>query len=149
MRAGDKINVIPARAELEVDCRVPPEQGEDHVRRALREVIGDDGFEVEFADKVVGNRSPADTPFMHTIRGFVEREDPGAIVAPMVMWGFSDSHWWRAAFPDSVVYGFFPQRTMDFVEGFPLVHGADERIPVEDLGLAAAFYSELMEKTLR
>ena len=33
MRAGDKINVIPARAELEVDCRVPPEQGEDHARR--------------------------------------------------------------------------------------------------------------------
>jgi acetylornithine deacetylase/succinyl-diaminopimelate desuccinylase-like protein len=149
MRAGDKINVIPARAELEVDCRVPPEQGEDHVRRALREVIGDDGFQVEFADTVVGNRSPADTSLMDTIRGFVEREDPGAIVAPMVMWGFSDSHWWRAAFPDSVVYGFFPQRTMDFVEGFPLVHGADERIPVEDLGLAAAFYSELMEKTLR
>ena len=148
MRAGDKINVIPARAELEVDCRVPPEQGEDHVRRALGEVIGDDGFQVEFADTVVGNRSPADTSLMDTIRGFVEREDPGAIVAPMVMWGFSDSHWWRAAFPDSVVYGFFPQRTMDFVEGFPLVHGADERIPVEDLGLATAFYSELMEKTL-
>jgi acetylornithine deacetylase/succinyl-diaminopimelate desuccinylase-like protein len=70
-------------------------------------------------------------------------------VAPMVMWGFSDSHWWRAAFPDSVVYGFFPQRAMDFVEGFPLVHGADEHIPVEDLGLAASFYSELMEQTLR
>jgi acetylornithine deacetylase/succinyl-diaminopimelate desuccinylase-like protein len=28
------------------------------------------------------------------------------------------------------------------------VHGVDERIPVEDLGLAAAFYSELMEVTL-
>jgi acetylornithine deacetylase/succinyl-diaminopimelate desuccinylase-like protein len=149
MRAGDKINVIPARAELEVDCRVPPEEGEDHARRALREVIGDDGFQVEFADTVVGNRSPADTSLMDTIRAFVEREDPGATVAPMVMWGFSDSHWWRAAFPNSVVYGFFPQRTMDFVEGFPLVHGADERIPVDDLGLAAAFYSELMEKTLR
>jgi acetylornithine deacetylase/succinyl-diaminopimelate desuccinylase-like protein len=29
------------------------------------------------------------------------------------------------------------------------VHGADEHIPVEDLGLAASFYSELMEQTLR
>ena len=29
------------------------------------------------------------------------------------------------------------------------MHGADERIPVDDLGLAAAFYSELMEKMLR
>ncbi|HYN51682.1 MAG TPA: M20/M25/M40 family metallo-hydrolase [Thermoleophilaceae bacterium] len=149
MRAGDKINVIPARAELDVDCRVPPEQGEEHVREALRAVLGDDDFQVEFSDTVVGNRSPADSALMDTISAFVEREDPGAAVAPMVMWGFSDSRWWRAAFPASVVYGFFPQREMDFVEGFPLVHGADEHIPVEDLGLAAAFYSELMEKTLR
>jgi acetylornithine deacetylase/succinyl-diaminopimelate desuccinylase-like protein len=141
--------VIPARAELDVDCRVPPECGEEHVREALRAVLGDDGFRVEFSDTVVGNRSPDDTPLMHTIRAFVEREDPGATVAPTVMWGFSDSNWWRAAFPDSVVYGFFPQRAMDFVEGLPLVHGVDERIPVEDLGLAAAFYSELMEETLR
>ena len=149
MRAGDKINVIPARAELDVDCRVPPEQGEEHVREALRAVLGDDDFQVEFSDTVVGNRSPADSALMDTISAFVEREDPGAAVAPMVMWGFSDSHWGRGAFPDSVVYGFFPQREMDFFEGFPLVHGADEHIPVEDLGLAAAFYSELMEKTLR
>jgi acetylornithine deacetylase/succinyl-diaminopimelate desuccinylase-like protein len=149
MRAGDKINVIPARAELHVDCRVPPEQGEEHVCEALRAVLGDGDFQVEFSDTVVGNRSPADSSLMDTISAFVEREDPGASVAPMVMWGFSDSHWWRAAFPESVVYGFFPQRAMDFVEGFPLVHGADERIPVEDVGLAAAFYSELMEKTLR
>ena len=149
MRAGDKINVIPARAELEVDCRVPPGLGEHHVREALRAVVGDDRFGLEFSDTVVGNRSPAESPLMDAIRAFVEREDPGAAVAPMVMWGFSDSHWWRAAFPDSVVYGFFPQRAMDFVEGFPLVHGADEHIPVEDLGLAASFYSELMEQTLR
>jgi acetylornithine deacetylase/succinyl-diaminopimelate desuccinylase-like protein len=149
MRAGDKINVIPARAELEVDCRVPPGLGEQHVREALRAVVGDDRFGLEFSDTVVGNRSPAESPLMDAIRAFVEREDPGAAVAPLVMWGFSDSHWWRAAFPDSVVYGFFPQRAMDFVEGFPLVHGADEHIPVEDLGLAASFYSELMEQTLR
>ena len=149
MRAGDKINVIPARAELEVDCRVPPGLGERHVREALRAVVGDDRFGLEFSDTVVGNRSSAESPLMDTIRAFVEREDPGAAVAPMVMWGFSDSHCWRAAFPDSVVYGFFPQRAMDFVEGFPLVHGADEHIPVEDLGLAASFYSELMEQTLR
>ncbi len=149
MRAGDKINVIPARAELEVDCRVPPGGGEEQVREALRSVLGHDGYTVEFSYPVVGNCSSGESALMDSIGAFVEREDPGATVAPMVMWGFSDSHWWRAAFPQSVVYGFFPQRAMDFVEGFPLVHGVDERIPVEDLGLAAAFYSELMEQTLR
>jgi acetylornithine deacetylase/succinyl-diaminopimelate desuccinylase-like protein len=146
--ASQKINVIPGRAELHVDCRVPPELGEEAAREALTGMI-DDGLELEFAENVVGNRSPLDTPLMDRIRAFVEREDPGAVLAPIVMQGFSDSHWWRRAFPDCVAYGFFPQRAMDLYEAFPLIHGADERIPVEDLGMAASFYAELIEETLQ
>jgi acetylornithine deacetylase/succinyl-diaminopimelate desuccinylase-like protein len=149
MRAGEKVNVIPSYAELEVDCRVPPEQGEEHVRRALREVVGEDGYGVEFDERVTGNRSPAESVLMDAIRAFVERAEPGARVAPIAMPGFSDSHWWRAAFPDCVVYGFFPQRAMGAVESYSLVHGADERIPVEDVALATAFYSDLIVETLR
>jgi acetylornithine deacetylase/succinyl-diaminopimelate desuccinylase-like protein len=37
---------------------------------------------------------------------------------------------------------------MDLFEVAPLVHGADERIPVEDLGLAARFYRGLAEELL-
>jgi acetylornithine deacetylase/succinyl-diaminopimelate desuccinylase-like protein len=149
MRAGEKINVIPSSAELQVDCRVPPEHGEEHVLGAIRSVLGEDGYRVRFDETVVGNRSPADTPLMDSIRRFVEREDPGALVSPVVLAGFSDSHWWRRAFPGCVAYGFFPQRAMDLFEALPLVHGADERIPVADLGLAASFYSELVMETLR
>jgi acetylornithine deacetylase/succinyl-diaminopimelate desuccinylase-like protein len=150
MRAGEKINVIPSHAELQVDCRVPPELGEDHVLDALAGLIGPDGYEVEFGDDAVaGNRSPADSALMDSIRRFVEREDPGATVAPMVFPGFSDSHWWRAAFPDCVAYGFFPQRTMDAVGQYSLMHAADEHVPVADLGVAASFYSELIVETLR
>ena len=36
MRAGEKINVIPSHAELQVDCRVPPEQGEEDVAARCR-----------------------------------------------------------------------------------------------------------------
>ena len=48
-----------------------------------------------------------------------------------------------------MAYGFFPQRAMDAVEEYSLIHAADERVPVEDLGLAASFYSELVMETLR
>jgi acetylornithine deacetylase/succinyl-diaminopimelate desuccinylase-like protein len=65
-----------------------------------------------------------------------------------VLPGFTDSRWFREAFPECVAYGFFPQRKMDTFEASPLVHGADERIPVEDLGLAARFYAELAPKVL-
>jgi acetylornithine deacetylase/succinyl-diaminopimelate desuccinylase-like protein len=147
--ASPKVNVIPARAELKVDCRVPPGLGEDHARRRIAELLGGDGYSLRFDETVVGNRSAIDTPLMEWIRAFVEREDPGAQAVPVVLPGFSDSHWFRAAFPDCIAYGFFPQRAMDLFEAAPLVHGADERVPIEDLGLAASFYAELAQEVLR
>jgi acetylornithine deacetylase/succinyl-diaminopimelate desuccinylase-like protein len=150
-RASDKINVIPSRAELQVDCRVPPGLGEERARQRIRDALGtDNGYELAFFDdeKVVGNRSPLDTPLMDQIRAFVEREDPGAVVVPTVLPGFTDSRWWREAFPECVAYGFFPQNKMDMFESAPLVHGADERVPVEDLGLAARFYTGIIQEVL-
>jgi acetylornithine deacetylase/succinyl-diaminopimelate desuccinylase-like protein len=147
--ASEKINVIPSEARLSVDCRVPPGLGEEHARARIEQVLGSDGFGIEFHDTVVGNRSPLDTPLMDEISAFVEREDPGAAAVPIVLPGFSDSRWFRAAFPDCTAYGFFPQRAMDLFESAPLIHGADERIPVEDLGLAASFYAGLAESVLR
>jgi len=145
--ASAKVNVIPARAHVEVDCRVPPELGEQAVWDALDGTLPD-GFELDLPEHVVGNRSPIETPLMDTIRAWIAREDAGAVGAPVMMQGFSDSHWWRRAFPDCVAYGFFPMRAMDLLESFPLMHGANERIPVADLGLAASFYADLMQETL-
>lgn len=55
---SEKINVIPASAELRVDCRVPPGLGEEHALARIREVLGDDGYRLEFTEQVVGNGSP-------------------------------------------------------------------------------------------
>jgi acetylornithine deacetylase/succinyl-diaminopimelate desuccinylase-like protein len=155
--ASEKINVIPAEAAARVDCRVPPGLGEHDVRRRIHEALGWEppaagtphGFSLRFDETVVGNRSPIDTPLMEAIRSFVSEEDPGAAITATALAGFSDSHWFRAAFPDCLAYGFFPQRRMDLFEAMPLVHGANERIPVEDLGLAARFFARLVETTLR
>jgi acetylornithine deacetylase/succinyl-diaminopimelate desuccinylase-like protein len=131
-----------------VDCRVPPELGEDHVRARIEETLDGQEYELEFDEHVVGNRSPIDTPLMDHIKDFLAEEDPGSVVVPSVLPGFTDSRWFRDTFPDCVAYGFFPQSKMDMFEAAPLVHGADERIPVEDLGLAARFYAGLATKVL-
>jgi acetylornithine deacetylase/succinyl-diaminopimelate desuccinylase-like protein len=148
VRASEKINVIPSSAELSVDCRVPPGLGEEEARSAIVEVLGEDGYAIDFDDTIVGNRSAIDTELMEHIRAFVADEDPGAEVAAVALPGFSDSRWFREAFPDCLAYGFFPQKEMDLFEAAPLVHGADERVPVADLGLAARFYAGLVEKLL-
>jgi acetylornithine deacetylase/succinyl-diaminopimelate desuccinylase-like protein len=147
--ASEKINVIPSEATIRVDCRVPPGLGEEHVRARLAGTLPPGDYAIEFDETVTGNRSPIDTPLMETIRSFIAEEDPGATITATALAGFSDSHWFRAAFPDCVAYGFFPQRKMDLFEAMPLVHGANERIPVDDLALAARFYAQLVEKTLR
>ncbi|MEX2193739.1 MAG: M20/M25/M40 family metallo-hydrolase [Thermoleophilaceae bacterium] len=146
--ASEKINVIPSRAEIKVDCRVPPGLGEDEVRERVQAVLGTDGYVLRFDERTPGSRSPIDTPLMDHIRDFVEREDPGAVVAPTVLPGFTDSRAFREAFPDCVAYGFFAQRVMDLCDSSALMHAADERVPVEDLGMAARFFAELPPKVL-
>ena len=141
--------MIPAHAHIRVDCRVPPGLGVDHARKRVMEAIGEaDGLTVTFDEQVMGNRSPLESDLMDHIRAFVEAEDPGAVVAPTVLWGFTDSRWFREAFPDCIAYGFCPRREMDKFEASPLIHGADERIPVSDLGLAARFFDGLARKVL-
>ncbi len=146
--ASEKINVIPSRAQLKVDCRVPPGLGQPEVRRAIAEVLGEDGFRIDFDEQVVGNRSPIDTPLMTQISRWIGEQDPGAETVPVILPGFTDSRHFREAFPDCVAYGFFPQRHQSLFETAPLVHGADERIDVRDLGFAATFYEQLARELL-
>jgi acetylornithine deacetylase/succinyl-diaminopimelate desuccinylase-like protein len=146
--ASEKINVIPSHARLQIDCRTPPGMGEEQVRRRVRELLGDDGYALEFTEKVVGNASPADTPLMDALRGWIAREDPEARVVPTMLPAFTDSRTFRAAFPYCVAYGFFPQREMSLHEAWPLVHSRDERIAVADLGFAARCYRDVTKELL-
>ena len=106
-------------------------------------LLRENGYELRFDETVTGNRSPIDTPLMDAIRGFLESEDPGATVAPVVLPGFSDSRWFRAARSPTAWPTASSRRTRWTCSRPPIVHGADERVPVGDLGLAARGYSYL------
>ncbi|HWF24114.1 MAG TPA: M20/M25/M40 family metallo-hydrolase [Solirubrobacteraceae bacterium] len=148
VRASEKINVIPSRAQLKVDCRVPAGFGTEAVLAGIDEVLGANGFEIEFTEQVAGNRSPAGTPLMDAIGRWVAANDCGAAVVPVILPGFSDSRWFRDAFPDCVAYGFFPQKHQTLLDAVPLVHSANERIDVRDLGFAARCYADLARELL-
>jgi acetylornithine deacetylase/succinyl-diaminopimelate desuccinylase-like protein len=151
IKASEKINVIPSRAELKVDCRVPPGLGEAEVRRGIAEVLGEQtpgGFSIEFTEQMAGNRSPIDSPLMDTISAWISEQDPGAEVVPVILPGFTDSRHFREAFPECVAYGFFPQRHQSLLEASPLIHAADERIDVRDLAFATQFFTDLALRVL-
>jgi acetylornithine deacetylase/succinyl-diaminopimelate desuccinylase-like protein len=147
--ASEKVNVIPSRAYVKVDCRVPPGLGAEDARRRIVEVLGADGYAFAFDDEVPGNRSPMQSVLMDAITEWAGEEEPGAAgVVPTVLPGFTDSRWFRVAFPEIVAYGFFPHRYMSLYEVAPLIHSRDERIDVRDMGVATDFYAWLPGRLL-
>ena len=145
---SEKINVIPSRARISVDCRTPPGMGEEVVRKRITEVLGSDGYEVAFTEHTVGNSSPVQSPLMDAISAWVEHEDPGARVVPVLLPAYTDSRTFRAAFPECVAYGFFPMKHTTLYEAWPLIHAPDERIDTRDLALATRCYRELAMELL-
>ncbi len=146
--ASEKVNVIPSRAQISVDCRTPPGIGDDVVRGRIEEVLGAGGYRVEFTEHTVGNSSPVQSPLMDAIHGWVERRDPGARVVPVLLPAYTDSRTFRAAFPDCVAYGFFPMKHTTLYESWPLIHAPDERIDARDLAIAVDCYRELAVELL-
>jgi acetylornithine deacetylase/succinyl-diaminopimelate desuccinylase-like protein len=148
--ASDKINVIPSRATLKVDCRVPPGLGPDAALAALHEVLGESAAQVDiaFTEQVYGYVSPVRSELMDVIDRWLAEEDPTASTVPVLLPGYSDSSWFRRAFPELVAYGFFPHRHMPATEVAPLVHSANERIDVRDLEYATRFYATVARELL-
>ncbi|HTW13281.1 MAG TPA: M20/M25/M40 family metallo-hydrolase [Solirubrobacteraceae bacterium] len=145
IQASEKINVIPARAYVKVDTRVPPGLGADVAMKRMRELLGDaaDGLDIEFTEEVYGYASPAQTVLRNAIDRWLNQHDAGSRTVPVLLPGYSDSSYFRAAFPDVVAYGFFPHRHQTLLETEPLMHNANERVDVRDLGYAAQCYADL------
>ena len=141
--ASHKRNVIPGRCEVDCDCRLLPGQTQAEAEVELRECLGEGDYELEWIEAVGGTSSALDTPLWEAIESFVREEEDGAILSPVVLPGFTDSHFMRDAF-GTVSYGFFPMRTMDSELAARLIHSADERIAVEDLELGTRFLLHLV-----
>jgi acetylornithine deacetylase/succinyl-diaminopimelate desuccinylase-like protein len=133
--ASERRNVIPSLCEVVVDCRLLPGQTQGEVEPLLREVLGEDGYDLEWIEGQGGTRSELGGALWQAIDRFVTQIEPEATLLPVCVAGFTDSHWLRDAF-GTVAYGFFPSKAMDPQVAARLVHSADERIAVDDLELA-------------
>jgi len=160
-RASQKANVIPSLAEVLVDCRVPPGMGKEEVLKRAAAVLADGAggsaavsgggkldWEIEFTEHTVGNSSPSSSPLAGMIASWLADADPGAVLVPIAMPGFTDSHWFREAFDSALAYGFCPQRALSLPEAAPLPHGPDERAAVADVELATRFFYDIAREVL-
>jgi acetylornithine deacetylase/succinyl-diaminopimelate desuccinylase-like protein len=143
LHGSEALNVLPARASVDCDCRVLPGTTFDDLRAELVEALGTDlPYELEFSDPLVGGSiSELDSPLYGICQRFLARHDPEAILLPIICTGFTDSHYARESY-GSVAYGFWPMRRTPFEIWGTTVHGNDERIHVDDLGYATLFHVE-------
>lgn len=142
LRASDKVNVIPAEASAELDCRLLPGEDPQAFIAELRRVIGDENINIEVLLSFPAATSPVDPEALKAIEELAKTHDNDApVVAPLVR-GFTDCHFFRAK--GIPCLGFMPLRNIPSEEG--LVHGINERISVDSLRSGLRSMYELVRK---
>jgi len=134
-------NVMPARAAVELDCRILPGTTEQEVLDAVRRRLGDEvAYELSLAEPAVhGNASSAAGPLWDVVRDW-SAAHLGAQMFPTLCSGFTDSVYLRRSF-GTVAYGFSPFSTTPTEVVEAGYHNADERIHVDDIALSADFHT--------
>lgn len=128
LRAGHKINVIPNVAEAWIDGRYLPGQTIDGFLLEIRRVIGD-SYEIEPVDISLPLEERPDSPLFDAIRATMRRHTPGTPVVPLLLSGATDAkHVTRLG---THCLGFSPVRVQEDFPVEQLVHGHNERIPID------------------
>jgi acetylornithine deacetylase/succinyl-diaminopimelate desuccinylase-like protein len=133
-------NVMPARAGVELDCRILPGTTETEVLEAVRRRLGDDlAYELSQPEAAVhGNASDPSGPLWDLVAAY-EARTSGGVLLPVLCTGFTDSVYLRREFGTSA-FGYSPfsaTPTPVVEEGF---HNRDERVHIDDIALATEFH---------
>ncbi|SFO35970.1 carboxypeptidase PM20D1 [Variovorax sp. PDC80] len=145
VRAGNKDNVLPGRAEAAVNFRVLPGDTIDSVEAHLRKQLGNDEIKIK---RYPGNSeaspvSPTDSTGYRAIEQAVRQSFPDAIVAPGLMTAATDSR--HFSIVSDAVFRFSPFRMKN--EDLARFHGTNERLAISNYGEMIGFYHQLLRNT--
>jgi acetylornithine deacetylase/succinyl-diaminopimelate desuccinylase-like protein len=129
VRGGDKVNVVPAQIDLELDGRLLPGFTPDDLIAELHGIIGED-IEVELVRHDPGPAEP-DLALFEMLAGVLRELDPEGIPMPLLQAGVTDARFFAQL--GIQTYGFIPMRLPDDFPVLKIVHAADERLPVAAL----------------
>ncbi len=143
IRAGEKTNVIPSEAWLEVDGRLLPGFTKEDLIDEVRTLIGDEP-EIEVFQEGTATEAPAEDPIMDLMTEVIGRHEPDAAVVPYLVTAFTDASQWKKL--GMKCYGFSPLKLPEDVSFRSLFHGHDERIPIEGFRFGLKVLFEFVAK---
>jgi acetylornithine deacetylase/succinyl-diaminopimelate desuccinylase-like protein len=144
IKAGEKANILPASCEATFDCRlVPGETPEDFLAK-LKTEIADPAVEIEIIQSAQPTESPLDTKLFEIMRRAVQIETPGALLAPFLSPGGTDSRYFRRL--GIPAYGFIPILIAE--DELQRMHGIDERLSLENLERGTRILYEVVKETV-
>jgi acetylornithine deacetylase/succinyl-diaminopimelate desuccinylase-like protein len=128
LRAGNKVNVIPGVATVELDGRTLPGQSADSLISEIRAVIGND-FEVEILESEEPVVTSCETAEFEVLCATIRDHDPRGVPVPWLIPGFTDDKFYAAL--GARCYGFAPLKLPEGMSFTSMFHGHDERVPVD------------------
>ena len=140
--AGIKENVLPAAAEATANFRILPGDSIDSVTAAVRAIVDDPEVAIEAGDfsSEPSAVSPTATRGYALLEQAAREVFPEAAVAPGLVIGATDNRHYGAVRQER--YNFAPLFLHE--PDLHRVHGANERIGVEDYGRAIQFYAQFL-----
>ncbi|MCB0616888.1 MAG: M20/M25/M40 family metallo-hydrolase, partial [Phaeodactylibacter sp.] len=141
---GIKENVLPATAAARVNFRILPGENIESVLAYVRKVIQDQRVSVEVwkKDEAMNPSSVSgvNTFGFEAIQRTTQEIFPGAVVAPALMIGATDSrHYTEVA---ANIYRFMPVQLTH--NDLPRYHGMNERISLDNYKRMIRFYRQLI-----
>jgi acetylornithine deacetylase/succinyl-diaminopimelate desuccinylase-like protein len=142
VRGGEKVNVIPAQIDLELDGRVLPGFTPDDLIAELHDLVGDD-IEIELVRHDAGPAEP-DLALYEMLAGVLRELDPEGIPMPLLQAGVTDARFFAQL--GIQTYGFIPMHLPDDFPILKIVHAADERIPAAALDFGTEAVSRALQR---
>lgn len=136
-------NVIPAHATMVSNHRIIPGENVESVVAHVTKAVNDDNVQVSVINGINPSViSRTDCKAYDIVRSTVAETWQDAIVSPYLMVAGSDSRHWGAI--SDKVYRFSAMALTKEERG--MIHGNDERIPLETISRTVEFYIRLMKK---
>ncbi|MEP0707732.1 MAG: M20 family peptidase [Parvibaculum sp.] len=143
VEGGVKENVLPPEARAVVNFRIHPRDTADGIIEHVRAAVDDPDVEIEPLPGIreASKVSNIEGDGYQLITQVIGESFPGVIAAPYLVVGGTDSRHYLPITDN--VFRFIPIRMAP--EDMARFHGTNERVSVENMGEAVAFYVRLFE----